>query len=99
MSIHVPENDIREKILPKNPIPRNVKACQRLDEYIKELLLENKESSTLYHEKMFQEIQEKIVPVMAPLTTFWCFMEEERELISSYDEATDGRQEIASLSE
>ena len=52
MSIHVPEKDIREKILQNNPVPRNVKVCQRLDEYIKELLLENKESSTLYDEKV-----------------------------------------------
>ena len=42
MSIHVSEKDIREKILQNNPVPRNVKICQRLDEYIKELLLENK---------------------------------------------------------
>ena len=42
MSIHVPEKYIREKSLLHSPIPRNFKACQRLDEYIKELLLENK---------------------------------------------------------
>ena len=42
MSIHLPEKDIREKILQNNPVPRNVKVCQRLGKYIKELLLENK---------------------------------------------------------
>ena len=42
MPIHLPEKDIREKILQNNPVPRNVKVCQRLGKYIKELLLENK---------------------------------------------------------
>ena len=56
MSIHVQEKDVREKILQNNPVPQNVKVCQRLDEYIKELLLENKRSSTLYHEKILKGI-------------------------------------------
>ena len=68
MSIHVPEKDIREKILRNNPVPRNAKVCRILDEYRKELLLENKKSSTLCHEKIFKGIQEKIVSVLAPLT-------------------------------
>ena len=99
MSIHVSEKDIRERTLQNNPVPRNVKVYQRLDEYIKELLLENKKSSTLYHEKILKGIQEKIVSVLAPLTQLWSFMEEERELISPDDEASDGHQEIASLFE
>ena len=52
MSVYVPEKDIREKLLQNNPVPRNVNVSQRLDEYIKELLLGNKKSSTLYHEKI-----------------------------------------------
>ena len=99
MSTHVSEKDIRERILQNNPVPRNVKVCQRLDEYIKELLLENKKSSTLYHEKILKRIQEKIVSVLAPLTKLWSFMEEERELVSPDDEASDGHQEIARLFE
>ena len=99
MSIHVPEKDIREKILQNNPVPRNVKVCQRLDEYIKELLLENKKYSTLYHEKILKVMQEKIVSVLAPITKLWSFMEEERELIVPDDEAADDHQEIASLFE
>ena len=53
----------------------------------------------MYHEKILKGIQEKIVSVMAPLTKLWSFIEEERELISSDDEASDGHQEIASLFE
>ena len=35
MSINVPEKSTREKNLQNNPFPRNLKICQRLDEYIK----------------------------------------------------------------
>ena len=47
MSTRVSQKDIREKILSPNPIPRNVKRTQTLDEYIKELLSDNKKLSTL----------------------------------------------------
>ena len=81
MSIHIPEKDIREKISQKNPVPRNVKVCQRLDEYIKKRLLENKKSSTLYHHKILKRVQEEILSVLARQTKLWSFMEEERKLI------------------
>ena len=42
MSNYVPEKDIRKRILKNNPVPQNVEVCRRLDEYIKELLLEDK---------------------------------------------------------
>ena len=47
----------------------------RIDKYTKELLLENKKSSTLYYEKIQEKgIQEKIVSVLAPLTKLWSLM-------------------------
>ena len=99
MSIHIPEKDIREKISQKNPVPRNAKVCQRLDEYIKKRLLENKKSSTLYQEKILKGVQEEILSVLARQTKLWSFMEEERELIALDDEASDGHQGMASLFE
>ena len=86
------EKDIREQILQNNPVPQNVKVCQRLDEYITEILLENKRSSTLYHEKILKGVQEKIVSVLAPLVKLWSFMEKERVLISPDGKAFAGHQ-------
>ena len=74
MSIHVPEKDIREKTLLNKPVLQHVMACQRLDEYMKEPLLKNKKSLTLYHEKMLKRIQEKTVPELALLTKLWGFI-------------------------
>ena len=47
MPTHLSENDIREKILTTNPISQNMKGAQKLDEYIKNLLFDNKKLSTL----------------------------------------------------
>ena len=52
MSIHVSNKDIKEKILLSNPLPDNIKISQLLDEYIKELLVENKKHNTLNQEKV-----------------------------------------------
>ena len=74
MSIHVPEKDIREKTLLNKPVLQHVMACQTLDEYMKEPLLKNKKSLTLYHEKMLKRIQEKTAPELALLTKLWGFI-------------------------
>ena len=47
MPTHLSENYIREKILTTNPISQNMKGAQKLDEYIKNLLFDNKKLSTL----------------------------------------------------
>ena len=47
MSTRISQKHIHEKILSPNPIPHNVKRIQTLDEYIKELLSDNKKLSTL----------------------------------------------------
>ena len=86
------EKDIREQILQNNPVPRNVKVCLRLDEYIREILLENKRSSTLYHDKILKGVQEKIVSVLAPLVKLRSFMKKERVLISPDDKTSAGHQ-------
>ena len=46
----------------------------------------------MYHEKILKRIQEKLVSVLAPLTKLWSFMDEERELFSPDNEASDGHQ-------
>ena len=47
MPTHLSENDIREKILTTNPISQDMKRAQKLNEYIKNLLFDNKKLSTL----------------------------------------------------
>ena len=47
MTTHVFEKVIKDKILAELPVSRNVKSTQKLDEYIEELLVENKKTLVL----------------------------------------------------
>ena len=52
MSIHVSEKDINDKILSQNPVPRNIKSSQKLDDYRKDLLLESQGNGIPNQEKI-----------------------------------------------
>ena len=51
------KKDIKEKILQENPVPSNTKNVEILHEHIKELLLENRTSCSLSHEKVLNWTQ------------------------------------------
>ena len=76
MPTHLSENYIREKILTTNPISQNMKGAQKLDEYIKSLLFDNKKLSTLNlkKKKKMKGTQEKVTSILGPLTRLWNIM-------------------------
>ena len=96
MATHVSAKDIKEKILSINPLPNNIKGSQKLDEYIRESLTENKKNNTLNQEKVLKGIQDQVVTILAPLSKLWSTMEAERDAIPE-EELLDGHQETASL--
>ena len=78
MPTHLSENDIREKILTTNPISQDMKRAQKLNEYIKNLLFDNKKLSTLNLKKKTQKklkgTQEKVTSILGSLTRLWNIM-------------------------
>ena len=68
LSIHVSEKNICHEILSQNPVPRNIKSSQKLDEYINEPSLESQENSTPDQEKILKFLQEKFVTILDPLS-------------------------------
>ena len=78
MPTHLSENDIREKILTTNPISQDMKRAQKLNEYIKNLLFDNKKLSTLNLKKKKKKktkgTQEKVTSILGPLTRLWNIM-------------------------
>jgi len=80
MENHISDKDIRDKILLFSPIPSNIREAHNLDNYIKELLVENKKSLTLNHEMNLKQIQDKIHHILGPLTRVWSMIEEEKEI-------------------
>ena len=53
MATHISPIDIKEKKLSATPVSSNIKDSQKLDEYIKELLTENKKYNMLNQEKYY----------------------------------------------
>ena len=61
MHIQILDKDMKENISKDNSVPANVKELQVLQNYIKEILTENKRILTSTHEKSLKEVQEKKV--------------------------------------
>ena len=66
MATHISPKDIKEKILSVTTVSSNIKDSQKLDEYIKELLIKNEKKNTLNQEKFLEGIQDQVVTILAP---------------------------------
>ena len=99
MNQHIPEKEIIEKFLSNYPVPNNIKSPQVLDNYIKELLNDNKKVVTINHEKVLKSLQEKITYIMGPLSTLWSIMEAERDQLDANNEEAESLNEMSSLFE
>ena len=60
MNTKISDKDIKEKILNKNPVPKNIKVVPELDRYMKDLLVENNKNNTLHIEKILKGSQKKM---------------------------------------
>ena len=96
MYIHIPDRDIKEKILKDNPVPANIKEPQVFDNYIKEPLTENKQTLTSTHEKSLKAVQEKVLHILGPSSRLWMIMENEK--LSSSGCGDEEVQEMTAIS-
>ena len=80
MSHHVTDKEIKGKILMENPVPSNIKGTPILDNYIKELLLKNKRTLTLYHDEALWGIHNKISHVFGPFLQLWASRKKRKKL-------------------
>ena len=95
MATPIPERDTRDTMLAAHPIPNNVKGAQKLDEYITDLLSENKKLRTLSQETTLKDTQEKFASILDLLTRLWSFIEAEQEILLEDDgEAISGHMQI-----
>ena len=87
MHIHIPDKDIKEK-------------TQVLDNYIQELLTENKRTLTSTHEKSLKAVQEKVLHILGPLSRLLLIIENQKLSSSGYwDEEVKEMSAISSLFE
>ena len=79
MSHYINNKKVKEKILMENPVSSNIKGTPNLDNYIKDLLLENKRKLILNHGETLKGIYDKVNHVFSHLLRLWSIMEEEKE--------------------
>ena len=68
MHVQISDKDMKENISKDNSVPANVKELQVLQNYIKEILTENKRILTSTHEKSLKEVQEKVLHILGTLS-------------------------------
>ena len=71
MSHHVPDKEVKEKILMRIPVLSSIKRTPILDNYMKERLLGNKRALTLNHEEALKGIHDKVNHVFGCLLPLW----------------------------
>lgn len=64
MAADISPKDIKDKKI-LHPVPNNIKDSRKLDEFIKELLVEKKKLNQV---KILEEIQDQVVNILAPLS-------------------------------
>ena len=60
----IPEGDLKEAILTQSPVPQNMDAVKKLDDFLKDLLKERKKTNG-------QNLEYKTSDVMGPLAKLW----------------------------
>ena len=63
---YVPDKELKDSILLKNPVPENVHAVRRMDDF-----LDLKDKKKLELESMLEKIQKKNLEVVGPMTRLW----------------------------
>ena len=64
---YVPDKELKDSILLKNPVPENVHiAVRRMDDF-----LDLKDKKKLELESMLEKIQKKDLEVVGPMTRLW----------------------------
>ena len=94
--IQISDKDMKEKISKDISVPANVKEPQVLQNYIKEILTENKRILTSTHEKSLKEVQEKVLHILGTLSRLWLIIE--NEMLSSSGCGYEDLQEMAAIS-
>ena len=97
LSMKIPDEEIKEKISDISPVPRNIlKAVPKLDNYIKELLIENGKTQTFSLEKT------QIKKTQNPFSKTWVLtknekLEAEQDVSSDLNSITEYLEQTVAL--
>ena len=74
-SLYTPEKVLQESIMNKNPIPRNVHPPKKMDDFMRELLLEKRNHFEITSDTNLVKLQQRLLDVMGPLSKIWATVE------------------------
>ena len=67
LKIFIQEKDLKDSILKTIPVPSNLQEVRQMDEFMAQLLKENRQKILLHHDVIYEKIQRKNMDVMGPL--------------------------------
>ena len=70
------ENDVKKTILDDNPVPEIMGGPKVIDDYLKEMLWEAKKSKELEQGQSLENIQQKVLNIMEPVSKLWVGVDE-----------------------
>ena len=74
-TLYTPEKVLQESNMNKNPIPRNVYPPKKMDDFIRELLLEKRNHFEITSDANLVKLQQRLLDVMGPLSKIWATVE------------------------
>ena len=57
MNNYIPEKELQEKILRATPVPKNIQATHHLDEFVRDIMKENKRSGELMVDSVLEKVE------------------------------------------
>ena len=75
MLIHIFKLILKQQILTENPVPDNLDQVKKLDDFVCDILKDERKQKNLDMESRFEQIQSKNVCVMGTLSKLWMLVE------------------------
>jgi len=76
MAKYIPDKELKEKILVQNPVPTNVRPVHHLDEFLRDIMKDEKKSNEILFDSVLEKVQGKSRDVLGPLSKMWLYLHE-----------------------
>ena len=73
---YVKEADLKQQIVMENPVPDNLDQVKKLDDFVRDILKDQRKQKDLDMDVTFGKIQSKNTSVMSPLSKLWMLVGE-----------------------
>lgn len=75
MDKFIPDKELKEKILTENPVPENIQKTFQLDQFMRDIMKDDKKSTEILIDSVLEKISDKTRDVYAPISRIWTYLE------------------------